>query len=48
MLQTAIQTRIMSRLISSFCLFVDFLKPGVSNITDLRTKLGIADVVSCS
>lgn len=48
MLQTAIQTRIMSKLISSFCLFVDFFKLRVSNFTDLRTKLGIADVVSCS
>ena len=46
--EKAIQTRIMSKLISSFCLFVYFFKPGVSNFTDLRTKLGIADVVSCS
>ena len=38
----------MSKLISSFCLFVYFFKPGVSNFTDLRTKFGIADVVSCS
>ena len=38
----------MSKLISSFCLFVCFCKPGVSNFTDLRTKFGIADVVSCS
>ena len=29
----------------SVCLF---FKPGVSNFTDLRTKFGIADVVSCS
>ena len=33
---------------SSICLFVYFFKPGVSNFTDLRTKFGIADVVSCS
>ena len=46
--EKAIQTRIMSKLISSFCLFVYFFKPGVSNFTDLRTKFGIADVVSCS
>lgn len=45
--EKAIQTRIMSKLISSFCLFVYFFKPGVSNFTDLRTKFGIADVVSC-
>lgn len=38
----------MSKLILSFCLFVYFFKPGVSNFTDLRTKFGIADVVSCS
>ena len=38
----------MSKLISSFCLFVYFFKPGVSNFTDLRTKFGIADAVSCS
>ena len=38
----------MSKLISSFCLFVYFFKAGVSNFSDLRTKLGIADVVSCS
>ena len=43
-----IKTRIMSKLISSFCLFVYFFKAGVSNFSDLRTKLGIADVVSCS
>ena len=48
MWEKAIQTRIMSKLISSFCLFVYFFKPGVSNFTDLRTKFGIADVVSCS
>ena len=48
MWEKAIQTRIMSKLISSFCLFVYFFKPGVSNFTDLRTNFGIADVVSCS
>ena len=48
MWEKAIQTRILSKLISSFRLFVYFFKPGVSNFTDLRTKLGIADVVSCS
>lgn len=48
MWEKAIQTRIMSKLILSFCLFVYFFKPGVSNFTDLRTKFGIADVVSCS
>lgn len=48
MWEKAIQTRIMSTLMSSICLFVYFFKPGVSNFTDLRTKFGIADVVSCS
>ena len=48
MWEKAIQTRIMSTLMSSICLLVYFFKPGVSNFTDLRTKFGIADVVSCS